>query len=411
MRVTVGEATSHIGSGATPRGGQSVYRKDGVVFIRSQNVRDGRLNLGDAAYIAAEVHSTMRRSSVLPADVLLNITGASIGRSCVVPEDIGQANVNQHVCILRSNGRVLPGYLQTVLDTPEMQQSIRDLAAGGSREGLNYQQISSLAIPLLSLARQAQVVSIRARADAVLNAVDATLTALVKRRCVLRAELVTGRRGFSAFADMPHWELVALGEIADGVTRRNGDIGSDLVLTCSGQHGLIDQREFFSKSVASESREGYFLLERGEFSYNRSSMNGYPYGAIKRLDRYASGALSTLNICFALKGEKCDSDFLLHVFESGVLNQQLGRIARVGSRAHGLLNVTRADFFGLSFTMPSIDEQRKIAQFLNALDREIVQLTQLRDAYDEQKCGVMRRLLSSDMTIPGSLVPSELMHA
>lgn len=234
-------------------------------------------------------------------------------------------------------------------------------------------------------------------------------------------ELLTGRRRFPEFGktagvrytpvgEFPQdWEVLPLSAVAQEVTRRNEE-GIDLVLTCSGEHGLIDQREFFSKLVASEYREGYFLLRKGEFAYNRSSMKGYPFGAIKRLDRYDAGALSTLNICFAVNETIWDSDFAVHFFESGLLNRQLGRITRVGSRAHGLLNVNKSDFFSLRVPVPSHEEQRRIASVLNTLDREIDRLITLKSAYQEKKRGLMQKLLTGELTVPVSSEP-EPVHA
>ncbi|MQA92481.1 MAG: hypothetical protein GEU90_20015 [Gemmatimonas sp.] len=219
----------------------------------------------------------------------------------------------------------------------------------------------------------------------------------------LMQQLLTARVRFPQFRSAPVWGQVRLGEVAASVTRRNAESSVQRVLTCSGEHGLIDQQDFFSKIVASELREDYFLLERGEFAYNRSAMAGYPYGATKRLDRYEMGALSTLNICFALANERLVADYAVHVFESGLLNDQLRRITRVGSRAHGLLNVTKADFFELRLPLPSLEEQRRIADMLNALDREILVLEELYDAYYQQKRVLVKQLLFGEIEISGEL--------
>ena len=104
-----------IGSGVTPRGGAEVYQSSGVPLIRSQNVRNDSLDLTDVAYISDEINNTMKGSAVQPLDVLLNITGASIGRSCVVPADFQIGNVNQHVCIIRLKSDTSPNFLQSFL--------------------------------------------------------------------------------------------------------------------------------------------------------------------------------------------------------------------------------------------------------------------------------------------------------
>jgi len=174
------------------------------------------------------------------------------------------------------------------------------------------------------------------------------------------------------------------------------------VLTASGQHGLIDQREFFSRRVASAKIDEYYLMRRGEFAYNRSAMQGYEFGAIKRLDRYDEAAISTLYICFAITDESVDSEFLAQVFESRALDRQLRTVVRIGIRDHGLLNLDIGDFFEMSIRLPSNTEQRRIAEFLYAADREIQLLEEHRRCITNERRGLMERLLSGDLVIPSS---------
>ena len=139
--VSLGEETTHVGSGVTPRGGKSVYTSSGITFLRSQNVHFEALELDDVVFIPTEIDDVMRRSRVQPNDVLLNITGASIGRCTVAPADLGPANVNQHVCIIRTTERINPRFAWKWLTTPRSQQEIDDIQTGQSRQGLNYQQV------------------------------------------------------------------------------------------------------------------------------------------------------------------------------------------------------------------------------------------------------------------------------
>ncbi len=128
-------------------------------------------------------------------------------------------------------------------------------------------------------------------------------------------------------------------------------------------------------------------------------MKGYPYGAIKRLDKYSDGVLSTLYLCFALYSQKNNSDFFMHYFEAGVLNRQLRGIVQVGARAHGLLNVTAEDFFTLKTPVPSITEQKQIAYVINCCDRKIKLLRKERTAFLNQKKGLMQKLLTGQIRV------------
>ncbi len=142
---TVDQLSIRVGSGVTPRGGSEVYKNEGIIFIRSQNVTFGGLDLSDVAFIDDKTNGFMQASEVFPFDVLLNITGASIGRCCFVPDGLGRANQNQHVCTIRLPNPNLADatFLSLVLSSPIGQSQILRLNAGGNREGLNYEQLRS----------------------------------------------------------------------------------------------------------------------------------------------------------------------------------------------------------------------------------------------------------------------------
>lgn len=149
-----------FGSGVTPRGGATTYVSQGVMLLRSQNVHFDGLRLDDVAHISDEVDEGMANSRVIPGDVLLNITGASLGRVCAVPETIGRANVNQHVCIIRPiQRRVLPEYLASYLRSTPTQLLIKQVSTGAAREGLTLDDMKPITVPLPPLAEQEQIVA------------------------------------------------------------------------------------------------------------------------------------------------------------------------------------------------------------------------------------------------------------
>ena len=169
------------------------------------------------------------------------------------------------------------------------------------------------------------------------------------------------------------WEQRKLGKLVDRVTRKNQDLVSELPLTISAQYGLIDQNEFFDKRVASKDVSGYYLIENGEFAYNKSTSTDAPWGAVKRLDRYENGVLSTLYIVFGIKeNNPVDSDFLVSYYSTNLWHKGIHEIAAEGARNHGLLNIAPADFFETELTMPQdIEEQKKIGKYFEELERLI----------------------------------------
>ena len=166
------------------------------------------------------------------------------------------------------------------------------------------------------------------------------------------------------------WVEKRLKDISKRVTRKNNDLVSERALTISAQFGLIDQEEFFQKKIASKDVSGYYLIKKGEFAYNKSYSTGYPLGAIKRLDKYENGVLSTLYILF--KAVDVDSDYLAHYYESDKWHREVSMCASEGARNHGLLNIAPADFFNTRLVVPKeLEEQRAIGSYFSNLDNLI----------------------------------------
>lgn len=184
---TAAKLNSHVnkvGSGVTPKGGSDSYLSSGIPLIRSQNVLVGRLSLDDVVFISPEQHGKMRNSALSPNDVLLNITGASIGRCAVLPADFDVGNVNQHVCIIRTEASLNPRFLCQYLNSEMGQKQVGRFQAGGNREGLNYQQIRSFDVPLPPVPEQHEIAT-------VLGCIDEKVEVLMSKQ----AQFQTLKRG------------------------------------------------------------------------------------------------------------------------------------------------------------------------------------------------------------------------
>lgn len=151
--------TSKIGSGATPRGGNSSYQKSGISLIRSQNIYDYGFVEDGLAFINEEQAKKLDNVTVEKNDILFNITGASIARCCIVPDEYLPARVNQHVSIIRTNEKAIPKYLQMVLISSEYKNQLLQIGEGAtSRQAITKQQLEEFKIPLPSIDEQEKVV-------------------------------------------------------------------------------------------------------------------------------------------------------------------------------------------------------------------------------------------------------------
>ena len=206
---------------------------------------------------------------------------------------------------------------------------------------------------------------------------------------------------FAGFTDA--WEQRKLGELVDRVVRKNINLESTLPLTISAQYGLVDQITYFNNRVASHDVSNYYLVLNGEFAYNKSTSDGFPFGAVKRLDLYENGVLSTLYIVFSIKDVKVtNSDFLTVFFDTDRWHKGVSERAAEGARNHGLLNISADDFFDIDLYLPRQEaEQKQIGAYFKQLD-DLITLHQRK--YDKLQ-NVKKSMLEKMFPKNGSVVP------
>ena len=189
-----------------------------------------------------------------------------------------------------------------------------------------------------------------------------------------------------------NWQIIRLSDICHRILRKNTEEQCKRVLTIAAQYGLVSQEEFFNKNVASENLSGYYLLQNGDFAYNKSYSGDYVWGTVKRLDNYEQGVLSPLYICFRPDSAKVDSDFLIYYFESKKWHKAVADIAGEGARNHGLLNISVRDYFNTIHCIPSMDEQKPIAQFVSTLSSRILREQRMMNCYAAQRQYLLRQM-------------------
>ena len=188
------------------------------------------------------------------------------------------------------------------------------------------------------------------------------------------------------------WQKVHLKDICSRVSQKNTNGRCDLVLTIAAKYGLVSQLDFFNKSVASENLEGYYLLQKGDFAYNKSYSSEYTCGAVKRLVRYEEGVLSPLYICFRPDPSKVNSDYLSYYFESTKWYREIMDISVEGARNHGLLNISVVDYFNTIHRIPNMDEQKCIANVIKAIMHKISSEQTILDCYVKQRIFLLRQM-------------------
>lgn len=373
-----------------------VDENEGVKAFRSANVREGFINDTDWVYFSHEGHAANKKSQLKAGDILIVRTGYP-GTACVVTPEFEGSNAIDIVIARPDMKQIISEYLCAYTNSHMGKSQVLDLQGGMAQKHLNVGAYQVLKIKLPPLPEQKKIAQILSTWDKAITTTEQMLANSQQQKKALMQQLLTGKKRLldtNGVRFSGEWKVSNLSKLFERVTTKNNGQSTNVV-TISGQHGLIRQEDFFKKTVASEILDGYFLLKQGQFAYNKSYSNGYPMGAIKRLNRYPDGVVTTLYICFELSDSgRADSDFWEHYFESGLLNKGLSQIAHEGGRAHGLLNVKPSDFFSLKVPTPSLEEQQKIAAVLCAADQEIIVLQQKLDALKQEKKALMQQLLT-----------------
>ena len=208
------DAVVRIASGVTPKGGSEVYVDEGTPFLRSQNVHDGGLRLGNVSFITEAVNAKMRSSQTKPGDIVLNITGASIGRACVVPDTVKQANISQHILLLRFK-KYRVAYAANYIQSRFIKDYIDTIQLGASKQALNMGQ--ALNFPLLLPPQDEQLIITKYLAErtAAIDQKTRLLEQKIKHYQALRKTLIneTVCRGLHPEASRKDSGIEWIGEI------------------------------------------------------------------------------------------------------------------------------------------------------------------------------------------------------
>ena len=316
------------------------------------------------------------RDYIKEGDILFSTVG-SIGLVSLM-DSHENAAIAQNIVAFRAKQGYLPKFLYSLFSTAENQERANRIVMGAVQPSIKVSQLVDVEYYVTNNIKEQRMLG-----EMFYN-LDNLIT-LHQRKCdnlkIIKKSMLDNlfpkigekvpKWRFKGFNN--DWEQRELSNVAERITRKNQDLECTLPLTISAQYGLIDQNEFFDKRIASKDVRGYYLIRKGEFAYNKSISADAPWGAIKRLDRYESGVLSTLYIVFRILDEKqVDSDYLVTYYETDLWHKDVKVIAAEGARNHGLLNIAAADFFKTTLICPQdIEEQQLIGCYFKSLDHLI----------------------------------------
>lgn len=415
MNLRIKDYTTKVGSGVTPKGGAESYLSSGIPLFRSQNVHNFGFLLDDIAYISEEIDEQMSGSRVLPGDVLLNITGASIGRCFFTSDDFERGNVNQHVCIIRPNQRVVKSsFLHYLLISNKGQMYIDLSQTGANRQGLTIEEIRIFSFDIPSLVEQQRIVDYL---DKKLATIDHRVEVLEKekdayarlKKSVINQAVTRGLNpnvilkdsGIDWIGMIPeHWELM---RIKDVVSINKDSLGEDTDETYKFRY--IDISNVSSEGEITLSDEMYFydapsrarrIVRKGDVIV--STVRTY-LRAIAQIDFEAKDIIASTGFAVLSPKECMCSSYLAYVIRSSCI------VDSICAQSTGVSYpaISSSKLSAIDMPLPSLSEQQAIADYLDEkcakIDAAIENISKQIDASKRLKKAVINEAISGKVFV------------
>lgn len=352
------------------------YVQSGIPIITTEHFKSGHLpeSKDGTPQVSDEDYLRLKSYVLKKGDIVFSRVGSVDINALVTTLQAGWL-FSGRVLRVRSQNQIDSDYLHYLLDTLPVRNDIVSRAVGQTMPSINTEILKSTKLVLSkNIEEQKLIASTLRKLDDTLalhqrqsNNYKELKKSMLQKMFPQDGEKVPEVR-FDGFTE--EWERRSLNSIVKRVTRKNKNLESNLPLTISAQHGLVDQNTFFNKQVASKDVSGYYLVKKGEFAYNKSYSSGYPWGAIKRLDNYDIGVLSTLYIVF--QPVNIVSDFLVAYYDTNLWHKEVSMRAAEGARNHGLLNISAQDFFETELIISAnTEEQARIGSYFKQFDDTI----------------------------------------
>jgi len=387
--VRLGDHTVKIGSGQTPSGGHNSYCGHGIPLIRSQNVLMGSFSTTGLVYISPQIDQDMAGSRVLPGDVLLNITGASIGRVCIVPDKYCPANVNQHVCIIRCKETLDPDYVAALLASPKFQDLIWGSQAGGTRQALTKQMIEGFVLPWCPIEQQRQIAT---RLKAQLAEVETARKAAEAQADDIA--LLRTRALKDALAALDRMPLKVLGDHApttSGTTPSRGNqaywLPAEIPWVKTGEVAFAPVTQT-SEAVSRKALDECSLML---LPPKTVLVAMYGQGKTRGQSAILEVHATTNQACFAiLPNDTWTPEFLYHWLMVNYQNLRSLSQGRGGNQA----NLNGAMLKSLEVPAPGLTEQKEWVKRIQAVLREVDAMKKANQTTLEELAALPQRLLA-----------------
>lgn len=389
------DLTSKIGSGITPHGGSDVFTNSGVLFIRSQNIRHGSVDMSDKKYIPTNIDRQMSSSRVARDDILYNITGASIGRSAVY-ESTEPANVNQHVCIVRLKNDS-PKFINYALSSSVGKRNLWSFQAGGNREGLNFQQLGSFKIDLPEINEQERIVRVLETWDKYIEKLE--------RKIELKEQLKKGLMQQLLANNDSDWQTVSLSEVTDLLkdgthgSHKDAEKGPALLSAKDIKDGEvsvgIDSRKISNKDFGQIHKT--YRLRSGDILLTIVGT----LGRVAQIKNYQNDFTFQRSVAILRFSEQVNSRFMYYLLSANNFKKELLRRESKGAQG----GVYLGEIGKIKLTIPDKTAQTKITTILDTISDDLDLLKRALVNARNQKKYLLKNLITGAIRTPETLAP------
>jgi type I restriction enzyme S subunit len=402
------DVTNKITKGSSPKWQGFDYQDSGVLFITSENVRNGFLDLKEKKFLPKSFGKKAKGSRLSDGDILINIVGASIGRTCVFSMEKGDAeevNINQAVCLFRPKKDFNREYLSYYLQSPMAQKLLKNSQSDSARPNISLTDMREFPFILPNESEQRIIVDILKRWDYSIGLVERLIAEKKELRKGLTQQLLTGKQRFPIFVknnvydktrygEIPKdWAYPKLGDVACHVNVRNQKNRVLPVLSCTKHQGLVDSLKYFGRQVFSKNLGNYKIVKRGQFAY---ATNHIEEGSIGYQDLYEEAVISPMYTVFET-GKMINDRFLYLLVKTELYRRIFESMTSSSVNRRGSLRWK--EFSKIHIPLPSLKEQGSIVQVFETIDLEICLLDEKLRCLVEQKKGLMQQLLTGKIRV------------